>query len=122
MAEVLVKQVLKKVKKGEIIFKENSIGNDMYIISSGQVQISKCKDDKIVILDILGEKEFFGEMALFNDKKRTATAEALEDSTLIIINKSMLDRQLRSIPDWFIVMFRSLVKRLEKADERIINQ
>ena len=122
MSEVLVKQIIKKVKKGEIIFTENSIGNDMYIISSGKVRVSKLKNDKMFILDELGARDFFGEMALFNNKRRTATAEALEDSTLIVITKNMLDTQIRSIPRWFLTMFKSLIRRLEKADEKIINQ
>lgn len=121
MSNVLVKQTMKKVKQGEIIFKENSIGNEMYIIKSGKVQISKYVNDKNIILEDLGVNEFFGEMALFTEKKRTASAVALEDSKLIIINKNMLDMQLRDIPQWFVTMFKALVKRLEKTDKRIHN-
>ena len=119
MSDVLVKQLVKKYRKGDIIFKENTIGNEMYIIQSGKVQISKRSGDKDVVLEILGEKAFFGEMCLFSDKTRTADAMALENSNLIVITKNMLDMQLRNVPSWFVTMFKALVGRLEKANKRI---
>ena len=89
------------------------------LIKSGKVQISKRISDKDVELDIFEAKDFFGEMCLFSDKHRRATAIALEDSELIVITKNMLDSQLKYVPPWFLTMFKSLIKRLEKTNDRI---
>ena len=121
MSNILIKQVVKRYKKGEIIFKQNSAGNEMYIIDSGKVQIYRRADGKKVVLEVLGNKCFFGEMALFSDNKRTATAVTLEDAKLIVITKEMLTLQLKNVPQWFVTMFRALVERLEKANKRIDN-
>jgi len=121
MSEILVKQIIKKFKKGDFIFKENEFGIEMYIIKSGKVQVSKKVNDKEIILEVLTKREFFGEMALFSDKIRTATAVALEDTEVIVITKNMLDSQLRNVPPWFVTMFKAIVRRLEKADKRIAN-
>ena len=113
------KEVIREFKGGEVIFREKTEGNEMYIIKSGKVQISRYVGEKKIILDVLGENEFFGEMALLAGKERTATATALKGSVLITITKDMLDRQLTGVPTWFIVMLKTLVRRLEKADARI---
>ena len=119
MSQIFVNQVIMKFKKGEMVFKENSFGNEMYIIKAGKIQVSKNINDKKVVLGVLEDNEFFGEMSLFTQKRRTAAAMALEDSKLIVISKIMLDSQLKVIPPWFVTMFKALVERLEKADKRI---
>ena len=119
MSAVLVKQTSKKYKKGEVVFTEGDVGNEMYIINSGKITITKKSDSGQVVLEELTPKSFFGEMALFSDSIRIASAVAVEDSTLIVITKSMLDTQLQNVPEWFVIMFKALVQRLEKADKRI---
>lgn len=119
MSAILVKQTIKQYKEGEIIFRENDIGSEMFIIMSGKVEISRKNNGSHVILEVLSPKSFFGEMALFAHHKRIATATALEDSSLIVITKQMLDTQLRNVPEWFVIMFKALVQRLEKADKRL---
>ena len=67
------KQIIRRFRGGEIIFKEKTDGNEMYIIQSGKVQIHRYAGEKKVILAVLGENEFFGEMALLTGRKRTAS-------------------------------------------------
>ena len=59
-------------------------------------------------------------MALFTNRTRVASAVAMEESTLIIITNSMLNTQLGNVPEWFVIMFKALIQRLEKANKRII--
>ena len=84
------RNIVKSYQKSDVIFKENSEGEEMYILKSGKV--------KLVLEDPRGEVEvgtledpgeFFGEMALIDKSPRTATAVAEEDNTEL----EVLDRE-----------------------------
>ena len=71
-------------------------GNDMFIIQSGQVKITKVVDDNEVILAVLKKGEFFGEMALLENKPRSANAIAFEDCKLMVVNKQNFNQMVQS--------------------------
>jgi NADH dehydrogenase len=73
---------------GEVIFHQGDIGDFLYIIVSGQVEIFNEVDGKEVPITKLGKGEFFGEMSLLNEKQRTATVRCLEPCNLLAIRKS----------------------------------
>lgn len=116
MSDMLVKQIEMKAKAGEIIFREGEMGDKMYIIRSGKVTITKNISGEEIVLDTLEIRDFFGEMALFDDPIRTATAKAMEDCAFVVINKRMLDAQMQKVPDWFLIMFKSIIARLRQTD------
>ncbi len=71
-------------KKDELIFREGEPGIGMYIIIEGKVEIFKEKENVKTILSTLEKGDFFGEIALLlPDKPRSASAKALEPTTLI---------------------------------------
>ena len=122
MSDVLVVAQKKTFTKGKIIFKQGDSGTEMYIIEKGRVRLALDTDDKgVVPLGELGPKNFFGEMALFGDKKRTATATALEDTKVIVINGQVMKSQLAKLPQWFVIMFKTLIERLKETDEKFIH-
>lgn len=98
---------------GQTICREGEEGNVMYIIKSGKIEVLKeMGDDETMLLATLGPKEFFGEMALFGVKRRTATVRALTDSDVVVVNKKMLETQYRKIPDWLVSMIKTLASRI----------
>ncbi|RMH65646.1 MAG: cyclic nucleotide-binding domain-containing protein [Calditrichaeota bacterium] len=68
-------------KAGEVIFRENEPGVGMYIIEQGKVNITVGRDNKLLVL--LSNGDFFGEMALILSGKRTASAIAQTETTLL---------------------------------------
>jgi hypothetical protein len=77
---------IRKVLEKEIIFFENDMGNDAYIIKEGIVEIYKRNDKgKKKILTRLKAGEVFGEMAMIASQPRTATAWAVEDTVLLSV-------------------------------------
>ncbi len=107
--------------KGQIIFREGSPGNEMYIIESGRVRISiKSDDKKSITLNTFGPNEFFGEMSLFDENKRTASAIALENTSVIVITGEIMDNQLDGLPSWFVTMFKALIERLRSTNLKLL--
>jgi len=123
MPDLLIKAPKKEFKKGETIFTQGDTGTEMYIIQSGAVNLTMHIDkDKTVPLANLGSKKFFGEMALFDDPKRTATAVAIKDTVVLVINSHSMKLLLSKLPPWFVTMFETTIVRLRDADNKLIDE
>ena len=79
---------------GDVIFKEGSHGLAVYILSSGKVEISKMIQGRKIIVEILGPDDIFGEMSFIDHSPRSATAIALEDTALELVDKDFMDKEL----------------------------
>jgi CRP/FNR family cyclic AMP-dependent transcriptional regulator len=99
----------KAIRKGELLFRQGDEGTTLYIILQGRIKISVSRRTDTVTLAILGQGEFFGEMALLDDLPRSADAMALEDSQLYALNRKDFLSFLKNILD-------SLSFRLRKTD------
>lgn len=110
---------VKSFFKGEMIFKENSAGENAYIIKEGKVEISKNFGDKSVVLEVLGQGEIFGEMALVSSGKRTASALAIEPCELIEVEKDLFNELMTSSPKIIQMLTKSLIARLKKTSSRV---
>src|SRR6185369_15545724 len=71
---------------GTVLSEEGAAGNTMFVLQSGRVRITKASKDGTKTLAILGPGEFFGEMAILNNKPRTASAQVVEDASLLVID------------------------------------
>ena len=81
----------KNYRKGEVIIKEGTVGNLMYIIILGEVVITKkFSEDEDSLLDNLKVGDIIGEMAIVDESPRYATATAQSDAVLIAINEVIL--------------------------------
>ena len=108
-----------KVKKGSIIFTENSEGDEMYVISSGSVKIYRTINAEKVNLAALSTNAFFGEMCLLLGGPRTATAEALEDTELLALTRDSLLQKIKGDAAFAERMLLIMARRLKKADDII---
>ena len=92
----------------------------MFVIAEGKVKISRSSnDDKEVILAILNESDFFGEMSLLDGMVRSATVTAIEDSKLFIIQRSEFLDLIKKYPEVSIALLTELTKRLRGATMKI---
>lgn len=71
-----------------LIFAEGETGDELYIIKSGSVTISKVQDNQEIVLAVLKKGDIFGEMTLLEQKPRTATAAVYEDCTVLAVNRA----------------------------------
>jgi CRP/FNR family cyclic AMP-dependent transcriptional regulator len=106
----------KRVKKDEVVFKENATGDAFYLIVSGSVRISTIVPGVgEEALTILREGEYFGEMALIDDAPRSASAIANDDTILLMIGKD----DFRKLLAQETVFTKTLSARLRKTDEQL---
>lgn len=105
---------------GEVILKEGSHGAAVYVLSSGKVEISKTVQGRKFVLEILGPGDMFGEMGYLDPAPRSATATALEDTVVELLDKSFLDREFNQISSDFRQIICTVVKRLRKTSQNLV--
>ena len=105
---------------GQVIFRENEPGDNMYIILEGAVEILKeAQGGSSKVLTTVGKGEFFGEMALIDDRPRSATAVASVPCKLLVMSDDHLDSYIVANPDFASKMIRNLAQRLRGANKLI---
>ena len=107
-------------RKDNMILIEEEIGSTMFVILNGRVKISRISDDgREVILSILGEGDFFGEMSILDGETRSANVVTLEDSEILVIRREDFLQMLHDFPQIAINLLKELAHRLRKSDSQI---
>ncbi len=102
---------------GQEVFREGEPGAEMYIIEDGEVEIVKQHGATEKRLSRLGPGDFFGEMALLEDRPRSAGARAVTDCRLLPVDASTFDQLLREKPEIAIRMMRRMSNRLRRYED-----
>ncbi len=102
---------------GEVVFVENSLGDSMYLIESGQVKVSVNTESESQekVINYLGPGNFFGEMALLLNQRRSATVTVTIDADLWMLRKVDMDELLADHPEIALQLSRELSRRLSDA-------
>jgi len=108
----------KTVRTGEIIFAEEDLGDEMYLVRSGRVRIQQEIGDQPTAVDTVMPGGHFGEMAIIDDQPRSASALAEENTSLLVLHKNDFRSAVQDYPDIAFEVFRELTRRLRVADER----
>ncbi|MCK4560125.1 MAG: Crp/Fnr family transcriptional regulator [Calditrichia bacterium] len=117
----IVKLAVRQVyKKDNMILIEEEIGSTMFIILDGRVKISRISDDgREVILSILSEGDFFGEMSILDGQNRSANVVTLDDSKIMVIRREDFLQMLHDYPQIAINLLKELAQRLRRSDAQI---
>jgi len=113
--------VRKQVAKGDVIYKEGSAGDNMFIISSGSVLTSMLHKNFELELEVLGEGEFIGEVSLLTDAPRTATLLAREDCELYLLSREDFLTLEQRYPQIRSVLADAQERRAEATIESLIS-
>ncbi len=108
-----------EIRKDHTVFREGEIATNMYVISQGQIELTKQIRNEAVTVAILNEGEFFGEMALINQKKRTCTAIAKSNVVLKQYNQEKFAELLANNTGVSLRIIEGLAERLEQTTKRI---
>lgn len=109
-----------RFSRGHTIFHRGDDGDRAYIIVSGAIDlVIDSPDGRELILSRLGPGEHFGEMALVDDHRRSASARAAAPTELVVVLRQTFLATLEEHPEMARTIIRSLVQRLRTADEKI---
>ncbi len=107
--------VPKGFKKGDVIIKENDVGDKMYFVRTGEVEVTTEKDGNTISLSKLGPGGFFGEVSVITGKPRTASVTALTEVNLVEIAKDDIDEEIMSHPEILEILNQYIQKRVENT-------
>jgi uncharacterized membrane protein len=112
---------VKTLTAGEVLFRKGEPGSSMYVIEEGEIEILLPVDPPVneVQLSVLKEGEFFGELSLFADTPRTATARALVETRLVEMQRGDFITFVMERPSIGISMLSEMAKRLQLTNELI---
>lgn len=120
MLEIAAITTNKTYQKGDMIYTEGDKGERLYVIHKGKVKISRISfSGKEQVIRVLGPGEFMGELSVFNPKPMTDNAEALETSTMCIIEGGKLKELMSRTPSITMKVMEELSRRLETAETLI---
>ena len=132
LTEVQLKRIVqlaqrKEYKTGATLFIEGTSSDAMYIIEKGQVKITKSLGpDKEKTLNVLGDGDFFGEMAFLDQASRSATAKTITPAVIWDVSSERFNKTLMATEPQIAVkilckIIKILSKRLRDTDEEVIN-
>jgi F420-non-reducing hydrogenase small subunit len=104
---------------GAVIFRQGESGDTLYLIQSGAVEYSYRQGETETVLTILEKGDFFGEMALFGQERRPATAKATRQTRLLPLTRASLLERMQQDPGVALHLLRGLYLRIQNADQQI---
>ena len=120
LKRIASKMVSRDYEKGQMILLEESTGETFFIMTSGTVKVTRLSDDgREVILALLGESDFFGEMSLLDGEGRSANIVANEDAEVMTLSRRDFLECLETYPKIAISLLEELAVRLRKSDQQI---
>ncbi len=125
LGHILAALNTKVYHEGEVLFVEGDPGQALFIIESGRVELSKLDPEgRPQRLIVLGPGDFFGEMALLEQLPRSASATALERSTLHLLARRKMEDLLQHHPLIGVSIMRHLAQllsaRLRRASQSLV--
>ena len=103
---------------GEPIARQGEIGECMYVVQEGQVEVVR-EQGAEVQLATLGAGEFFGEMALFDRERRSATVRALGEARVLTVDKRTFLRRIHEDPSLAFRIVKGMSQRIRKLDDQV---
>jgi CRP/FNR family transcriptional regulator len=123
LAQVAEVVVPRRFEAGEVVFKEGDEGTTCYIVRSGQARaIREHPDGRSITLAHFAPGDIFGEMAMLDGERRSATVDTTEATEAIAILSTDMHRLLREHPDISVKLIAALGQRLRETNERLARQ
>lgn len=112
-----------KVKADTIIFKEGDVSHIMFIVLEGQVKIYVERNEEEVELAIIDKYDFFGEMAIYRNRPRSANAKVLADAKLVVIkSRQQLEQFIQENPNFAGRMMVIMGNRLACSNDLLLEK
>ena len=122
LGHIADKMVAKHFENGNYIFLEDSEGEQCFFVLEGSVKVTRLsKDGREVILAMLNEGDFFGEMSLLDGESRSANVIALEETKVLTLDRNDFIAVVNDYPQIAVQLLKELARRLRKSDRQIVS-
>ena len=123
LARVALVAVPRSFDTGEVVFREGDESDTCYVVRFGHTRaVREHPDGRSITLANFGPGDIFGELAMFDNERRSATVETLEPTEVIAILGGDMRRLLREHPDIAVKLLAALGRRLREMNERLARQ
>lgn len=107
-------------REGAVVCRQGELGECMYMVSEGQVEIMVRDGDKEFCLGVLETGDFFGEAELLQQGVRRATLRAVGDCIVMSIDKRTFLHRLHEDPSFAVNVIRKMSKRIQGLEQALI--
>jgi CRP-like cAMP-binding protein len=110
----------REYKGGDVIVHQGEMGDCMYVIQEGEVEVVRVDNGSIIRLAVLGRGDFFGEMSVFEKEARSATVRALDRVRVITVDKKTFMRRIKEDPTLAFRIFQTMASRIKQLNEELV--
>ncbi len=115
--------VPRSFEPGQIVFREGDASDTCYIVRSGRARaIREHADGRTITLATFGPGDIFGELAMFEDELRSATVEAVQDTSVVAVLGPDMRRLMVEHPEISMRLVIALGRRLRETNDRLAKQ
>lgn len=104
---------------GEVIVRQGEVGDCMYVIQEGQVEVVVEKDGNELRLNVLDAGQFFGEMAIVEREARVATVRALGAARVLTVDKKSFLSRVHKDPSLAFRIMETMSRRIRELDAEV---
>ncbi len=107
-------------RDGEVIMRQGELGDCMYVILSGKVEVLHRKNEQEYSLAVLEKGDFFGEMGLFDQDVRSETVRALGGAILLTVDKRMFMQRIHEDASFAYKITRRMARRIRELETLLV--
>ena len=123
LARVAQVAVRRRFASAEVVFREGDDSDTCYVVRSGHARATReHRDGRVLTLATFGPGDVFGELAMFDDERRSATVQAADELETIAIPGRDMRRLLKEHADLAVELVIALGRRLRAANDRLARQ
>ncbi len=112
--------VTRKFPKNTLVICEGDSSDSLYVVLSGKVKVFLSDEDgKEVTLNMQGEGEYFGELAILDEAPRSASVMTVEETKLAVLSKLAFDKCMEQHPSIALTVMRGMARRLRDLTENV---
>ena len=106
-------------KNGDVIVRQGELGDCMYVVQSGEVEVVQATNGGEHRLAILGTGDFFGEMSVFEKEVRSATVRAHGEARALKVDKRTLLRRIKEDPLLAVNLLQTMSQRIRDLNVHV---
>ncbi len=105
---------------GEIVIREGDVGDCLYVVQDGQLEVVRQVDGKDTVIRIVGKNELVGEMAVFYREPRSATVRARGAVRVLTLDKKNFLRRINEDPSLAFKVIETMSRRVRELTDKVV--